>query len=283
MRTMFVAGLAAIAALAAGGAHAQVYGTGQTYPYSQSGSIVSPVQANPLGSWNGASLGGQQGGYGQSYGSVYNPSYVTTNQYGTNTGYQGQGFQGGNGTNYVQGQSPGTLAPKVQTPDDFNALGRTGTFANAGNASASSPAKADPAGERLEGMAKVVDGKTLTIGGTLVVLNGADAPGADQTCTDPRGMPWECGRRAKDRLNQLVAGQRVVCIGVSQARNGTAARCRVGTVDLGRTMVQDGFAMSPKAVAPVYSNDQSGAENAKRGMWVGTFKNPWEVRAAAQE
>ncbi len=267
-RALLAAGLL----LAGWRAEAQVYGQtnvlpyGQTYPNSLSGGIVSPVQPTNLNTWNASQTGNPV------YGSSYNPNYVTTNQYGVNTGYVPGGAA--NAIGGANGQSQ--PAPKVNLPDDVMSVGRTGSYANVGGAT---QAKADPAGERMEGFARVVDGKTLMVGASLVVLDGADSPSADQTCTDPRGMAWECGRRAKDRLNQLVAGQHVVCVGISQAKSGVAARCKVGTTDLGKTMVQDGYAMSPKAVSPVYMTDQVGAENGRRGMWLGTFKNPWEARA----
>ncbi len=265
--TTLRAAVTAAALLLAGGAHAQFYGN-QTYPTSLTGNLTAGAVANPLNSWNGASIAGQ-GGYG------YNPNALQTNQYGVGTGY------GNTGTNYVQGTPQQVLAPKVSAPnvDDVMSVGRTGNFQNGSGSSSAQSAKADVKGERMEGTAQVVDGKTLLIGSNLIVLNGADAPSADQTCTDSRGMPWECGRRAKDRLNQLVAGQHVVCVGTEQARSGVAAKCKVGMTDLGKTMVEDGYAMSPKAVAPAYASNQVEAENGHRGMWLGTFKDPWDVRA----
>jgi endonuclease YncB( thermonuclease family) len=132
---------------------------------------------------------------------------------------------------------------------------------------------------KFEGNARVVDGKTLQIGDKLFVLNGADSPAAGQTCTDKAGMAWECGRKAADRLFQLIDGRHVVCIGKDVARNGIAALCKVGTTDLGRTLVSEGLALAPQAVSKTYLPEEAAARSAQRGMWVGTFKTPWDFRA----
>lgn len=137
----------------------------------------------------------------------------------------------------------------------------------------------DPKGERYQGRAKVADGNTIVIGGDVIVLNGADAPELDQTCTDRSGLLWKCGRRAMDRLVQLVEGKNLLCIGVSMAGKAIVANCRHGDIDISRTMVSEGWAMSPSAVSPMYLAEERSAQAARSGIWSGTAKRPWEVRA----
>lgn len=134
-------------------------------------------------------------------------------------------------------------------------------------------------GARIAGRAKVIDGNTLVIGPDVVVLHGADAPELGQICHDPKGLAWNCGQRALDRLVALVGTNPVVCVGAQQAVGGVAATCRVGTTDIGRQLVLEGLAIVPKAVAPVYLAEQASARSARSGVWVGKFTPPWSHRS----
>lgn len=194
--------------------------------------------------------------------------------------------------------APSVSLPQQGAPDDVVTQGRarqdgapaqgaSGAAISAKNASSPPPAVSSPqdgsqrvvAGLRLSGAAKVLDGNTLSVAGETVVLNGADAPERGQTCKDAKGLAWECGRRASDRLAQLVEGKSVVCIGVSAAKDGIAATCRIGNLDLGRTMVAEGLALVPRRVAPIYLAEEASARADRKGVWTGTFKTPWDVRA----
>ena len=50
------------------------------------------------------------------------------------------------------------------------------------------------------GIARVVDGDTLTIGAAKIRLQGIDAPETDQVCLNASGQQWTCGLEARDRL-----------------------------------------------------------------------------------
>lgn len=62
----------------------------------------------------------------------------------------------------------------------------------------------------LTGTATAADGDSLVVGSQRVRLFGIDAPELDQKC-QTGGNAWQCGADAKQRLNELVAGQRVDC------------------------------------------------------------------------
>jgi len=240
---------------------------------------------------------------------VYSPGQVT--RYGGTTiitpsyGQQSYGMQqpypqqqqiygtqqqqtGVNGTGVPTAGQPNVTIPNQSQSavDDVMSLGRAkATTATAKPASSvigsgASSATKDPRGKRFAGGAVVVDGNTLVLSGTdVIVLNGADAPEVDQVCGDPRGFGWNCGTKSKDRLIELIGNQAVVCVGVAAANGGTAATCHVGKTDLGQQMVLEGLAVVPRAVAPAYLAEESEARAAKRGVWSGTFKAPWLVRA----
>src|SRR4051794_36138869 len=65
----------------------------------------------------------------------------------------------------------------------------------------------------ITGTAHVLDGDTLEIGTTRIRLFGIDAPEGAQTCKDPRGGTWACGRSARRALERLTTGQAVTCRG----------------------------------------------------------------------
>lgn len=192
---------------------------------------------------------------GVSYGAQPQPGFVQPN-----TGVDDVMRQGG-----VRQDTSRTAPPNLQMPN-----GASPTVQDAPR---------DPKGERIEGVARVADGNTLVIGGDVVVLNGADAPELDQTCSDRGGLAWKCGLRSMDRLVQLVHGKRVLCVGVAMAGKAVVANCRHGGIDIAQTMVREGWAMSPSAVAPLYVSEERAAQLAGSGVWSGSAKRPWEVRA----
>ena len=57
----------------------------------------------------------------------------------------------------------------------------------------------------------VLDGDTLTLGGTKSRLDGIDAPEFNQICLDEKGQPWKRGFAARDALAKLIANRTVQC------------------------------------------------------------------------
>ena len=127
--------------------------------------------------------------------------------------------------------------------------------------------------------AHILDGNTMQVHGHTVVLNGADAPELKQTCNDLTGISWRCGDRASNHLARLVSGQSIICVGVEDLAGGAvAATCRVGTTDLGKTMVRDGYAVVPYWMK-LHAAEQTDARASRRGVWSGTFSMPWDFRS----
>jgi endonuclease YncB( thermonuclease family) len=62
------------------------------------------------------------------------------------------------------------------------------------------------------GIANVLDGDSLELGGERIRLEGIDAPEFDQTCKS-EGKTIPCGQEARRRLRQLTGSDRLSCKG----------------------------------------------------------------------
>ncbi|MBM3518238.1 MAG: thermonuclease family protein, partial [Alphaproteobacteria bacterium] len=133
--------------------------------------------------------------------------------------------------------------------------------------------------ETITGRASIIDGDTLEIHGQRIRLHGIDAPENGQSC-EAGGSPYRCGRRAALALDDLIAGRTVACERTDTDRYGRAvAICTVAGADLGRRMVEAGWALAYRKYAADYIDAEDGARAGGAGLWAGTFVAPWDYRA----
>ncbi len=127
----------------------------------------------------------------------------------------------------------------------------------------------------ISGPVRVSDGDSLRFGEERVRIVGIDAPELDQTCKNPDGSPWPCGRVARQSLLQLVAKGGVTCTYEKRDRYGRAlGLCLVDGVDIGGAMVSQGMAVSYDG----YPEQEAYARNGRKGMWRGEFIMPRDWR-----
>ena len=140
------------------------------------------------------------------------------------------------------------------------------------------PARAETSGSRLEGVARVVDGDTLDVGGVRVRLHGVDAFERDQMCDGPRG-PWACGVAATQALKARADGRGLVCRVVDTDRYGRrVSRCEQAGVDVARALVADGLALAYRRYSQDYVADETAARARAAGAWSGSFDRPEQWR-----
>jgi endonuclease YncB( thermonuclease family) len=141
------------------------------------------------------------------------------------------------------------------------------------------PASAAPA-DNLAGQASVIDGDTLEIHGTRIRLWGIDAPESSQLCRGEDSLQYRCGAKAANDLDAFIASRTVNCLPISLDRYGrTVATCLVGGADLGDWLVRNGLALDwPQYSKRKYDDVQREAEQAGRGMWAGSYVEPWLFR-----
>lgn len=147
------------------------------------------------------------------------------------------------------------------------------------------PAPADdqqkyPAGTVLEGVASVYDGQNIVLEGAPIRLEGAEAPALAQQCMTRKGLVWNCGGRAAERMRELVSSNKVRCVVTEPIGAGAAAICSVrGVSDIGATLISEGLAVSNGHDKGRYAMHQSMARSTSRGMWIGPFEAPWTWRS----
>jgi endonuclease YncB( thermonuclease family) len=130
----------------------------------------------------------------------------------------------------------------------------------------------------LSGIARVIDGATIVIGGTRVRLWGIDAPVRAQTCVGVNGDDYECGQDAAAVLSELTRGQRVACTPHNfYGSGGIAAVCHTDTDELNAEMVRRGWAVDDtKYSGGQYLSAEVRARRERLGIWAGGFEMPWK-------
>ena len=131
----------------------------------------------------------------------------------------------------------------------------------------------------ITGTVRVIDGDTLDVGQTRIRLHGIDAPEIDHPCTTLTGQNWACGdwvtRQVRDRYQGAVAE----CDAIDIDRYGrTVARCFVDGKDVGKTLVQNGFAFAYRKYSLDYDLDEKAALVADRGVHGFIMQSPARYR-----
>jgi endonuclease YncB( thermonuclease family) len=135
--------------------------------------------------------------------------------------------------------------------------------------------------EDLIGQASVIDGDTIEIHGTRIRIFGIDAPESDQLCRNEESELYRCGQKASNALFDFIARRPIECVEVDRDRYQRAvAVCTVGGTDIADWLVRSGLALDwPRYSKGDYADAQAEAKREQRGMWGGSFKEPWNYRA----
>ncbi|RWG07821.1 MAG: thermonuclease family protein [Mesorhizobium sp.] len=142
----------------------------------------------------------------------------------------------------------------------------------------------DPKPQPIAGVASVIDGDTIEVHGQRIRFNGIDAPERRQYCDDAKGFQYPCGRRSAEALDAfLVASRPIKCTFVTWDRyHRFVGECRrADGTNVAGWMVEHGQALDwPRYSHGAYAAQQTKAEAAKVGLWVGKFEAPWDWRAS---
>lgn len=134
--------------------------------------------------------------------------------------------------------------------------------------------------------ARALDGDTLVMDGRHLRLAGIDAPELRQQCRDADGRWYNCGLAAKAALEMLIhppADLECKDIG-ERSYNRVVVTCTIDGADLGATMVWLGHAIDLVHFSGgKYAAQQEAARTARRGLWQGSFVEPYEFRQQAKK
>lgn len=133
----------------------------------------------------------------------------------------------------------------------------------------------------VRGYPKLRDGDSFDIGSTRVRLHGVDAFEGKQSCPRAGGGTFACGERGRDALRKFIDGREVFCQRRDTDPYGRmVARCSVAGQDLGRYMVEQGWALAYRQFSRDYVRYEDQARKAGRGVWAEPgFTNPWQWRS----
>lgn len=138
------------------------------------------------------------------------------------------------------------------------------------------PASSSPT--LITGVAKVIDGDTLEVGGKRLRLHGIDAPESLQSC-ERAGKSYHCGQAATKALSDKISHQPLSCKQLDVDRyKRIVAVCFLGEIDVNQWMVSQGWALAYRKYSKDYINSEQAARLAKAGMWAGQFVEPWKWR-----
>ena len=136
--------------------------------------------------------------------------------------------------------------------------------------------------QSLRGTVTVTDGDSLSVSGIRVRLFGIDAPELNQDCYD-NGSAVACGEMSKRRLESLIGDSEVSCHQRDTDPYGRiVAVCQISGVDLGRAMVEDGWATAFRRYSEDYVPAELRARAARSGLWQWNFQTPDDYRAAQE-
>ncbi|MDA0704814.1 MAG: thermonuclease family protein [Proteobacteria bacterium] len=128
--------------------------------------------------------------------------------------------------------------------------------------------------DMLAGPAEAIDGRSLSIGGTVIRLADIDAPDLDRNCA-MEGRNYPCGRLARAALADLLTGAQTECRIVGRpVGTPPLAECLADGFDLSLNMVHTGWAYADAAQSNRYTGIENSARTARRGLWRGEFERP---------
>ncbi len=119
----------------------------------------------------------------------------------------------------------------------------------------------------------------------MMATRWIDAPESTQLCRGDDSVQYRCGAKAANELDAFIAKRPVSCTPITLDRYGrTVASCSVGAADLGDWLVRNGLALDwPQYSKGLYDKAQRDAEHAGRGMWAGSYVEPWLFRACIRQ
>lgn len=121
----------------------------------------------------------------------------------------------------------------------------------------------------------VVDGDSLKLGARNVRLAYIDAPEYYQTCKRGDKSAYNCGIKAREKLESLLKLGKLRCKTVGRdIYNRDMSECFAGETNINLEMVCSGWAVVYRSDDAAYLEAQAEAKRAKLGIWQGKYMRP---------
>ena len=134
-------------------------------------------------------------------------------------------------------------------------------------------------GEVLQGPVEVISGHSLAIGGEMLRLQGARAPGAMDVCLNAAGAEYDCASWSRAGMEHILEDREIACeiTGETHPEGGRIGWCNldVGSQarDLAELAVRAGILVPDRGddgFSP-YDGDERDAQTSGFGVWSGSF------------
>ena len=119
---------------------------------------------------------------------------------------------------------------------------------------------------------KLLADNTLKYQGDKITLADISVPQATAKCQGD-GKSWPCGAKATLRLNELIKSSSIRCTIIQKNDQMSLARCSIGEVDLGRQLVEEGWALTV-GMESEYTQAEQDARRTQSGIWRDEFSPP---------
>ncbi|MYD78956.1 MAG: thermonuclease family protein [Gammaproteobacteria bacterium] len=119
---------------------------------------------------------------------------------------------------------------------------------------------------------KLLADNTLKYQGDKITLADISVPQATAKCQGD-GKSWPCGAKATLRLNELIKTSSLRCTIIQKTDAVSLARCSVGEIDLGRQLVEEGWALTV-GMESEYIQAEQEAKRTQSGIWRDEFSPP---------
>ncbi len=132
----------------------------------------------------------------------------------------------------------------------------------------------------LDQRVSVIDGDTLEFNGRIVHLYGIDAPELGQLCLHDQ-TAQQCGLAAAFELKKLLdlVHTPLKCRPAKAADDPSQQTCTFNHTDIGRLLLESGYALATADVSPDYAEAQDSARQGDLGIWHDEYIRPNEWRA----
>ena len=139
----------------------------------------------------------------------------------------------------------------------------------------------------ISGIAKVIDGDTITIERNKIRLFGIDAPEKKQNCQKPWlsisfisfSKNYQCGIISTNKLRSKINNKLITCKVTNIDRyKRLIAECFKDKTNINSWMVLNGHALAYIKYSKKFVNEENVAKKNKSGLWKGSFEKPWNWR-----